>query len=519
MIEPMWKRLCRHADPGHVDKLVTAFKNCRDGPYTILAVHIVGVAPADFNKRNLQGYTYEVIGGNHTRLALQKLLAEDPSADAYRNVRARVYCDLSDSLAKRVGMDHNNIHFALESTSADRLFTFRAAAYAEAGYTNEADLTTVDLTPSQKKQIEDPWKDGLVTMLAVVPTVKASRRRRLTNLYGLETRLATASCRVWNKLCEFVEKWQQGGILKQPKGSRILRTCNLKFLDGKDEEKKMELLQKLLNGDLEYGFDNESQDKGKKKKQKRAMEMSRDSAVAGAGVPAPVPGTSSPERAPEGEEDKVSPSSADTSDGKDAVIDKQAAELQTLRAKLASLKESYKKKEMELRAAHDQLEEARADTKNLQLEIKQSREEQKKMLLELEGLRENTGDGARPSASGMLKTTNGKGNKRNISGDSQDNQNNYEVDEMIAFKGTTEDKDPVPWFGRVVVSKPLKVRWYDKKTDDDTYQEEVDSDGVPLKDEFISAKDVVCTVNFNDDMTLAQEEHLRVFGMPQFSAN
>eukprot|EP00058_Branchiostoma_floridae_P022020 XP_002607510.1 hypothetical protein BRAFLDRAFT_69941 [Branchiostoma floridae] len=53
-IEHMWKRLCQHADSGHVDKLATAFRNCPDGPYTILAVHIVWVTSAEFNMEGIR---------------------------------------------------------------------------------------------------------------------------------------------------------------------------------------------------------------------------------------------------------------------------------------------------------------------------------------------------------------------------------------------------------------------------------------------------------------------------------
>ncbi|CAH1242448.1 Hypp6713 [Branchiostoma lanceolatum] len=136
--------------------------------HTILAVHIPVLAPELFDSRKLQDYTYEVIGGNHTRLALQKLHSEDPDEDIFKTTMARVYCDLPDSLARKVGIDHNKIQFALPPSAAGRLFSFRAAAYAEAGYTDEADLTTVE--PLLMKDKESRWMDGLITMLYVKGT-------------------------------------------------------------------------------------------------------------------------------------------------------------------------------------------------------------------------------------------------------------------------------------------------------------------------------------------------------------
>ncbi|CAH1242451.1 Hypp6718 [Branchiostoma lanceolatum] len=73
------------------------------------AVHIPGLAPELFDSRKLQDYTYEVIGGNHTRLALQKLHSEDPDEDIFKTTMARVYCDLPDSLARKIGIDHNKM--------------------------------------------------------------------------------------------------------------------------------------------------------------------------------------------------------------------------------------------------------------------------------------------------------------------------------------------------------------------------------------------------------------------------
>ncbi|CAH1240865.1 Hypp6137 [Branchiostoma lanceolatum] len=63
-------------------------------------------------------------------------------------------CDLPDSLARKIGNDHNKIHFALPPSAPDRLYSCRAAAYAEAGYTDETDLTTVEplLTSHYERQ-------------------------------------------------------------------------------------------------------------------------------------------------------------------------------------------------------------------------------------------------------------------------------------------------------------------------------------------------------------------------------
>ncbi|CAH1242499.1 Hypp6776 [Branchiostoma lanceolatum] len=89
----------------------------------------------------------------------------------------------------------------------------------------------------------------------------------------------------------------------------------------------------------------------------------------------------------------------------------------------------------------------------------------------------------------------------------------YDVGQMIAVIGTANTTDPIPWFGRVVATKPLKVRWYDIDNDDSKYHVERDSDGKPLKDQEIAPKKVLTAVTFNADMSLPQDEHIRVFSM------
>ncbi|CAH1242367.1 Hypp6624 [Branchiostoma lanceolatum] len=85
--------------------------------------------------------------------------------------------------------------------------------------------------------------------------------------------------------------------------------------------------------------------------------------------------------------------------------------------------------------------------------------------------------------------------------------------QMIAVIGTANTTDPIPWFGRVVATKPLKVRWYDIDNDDNKYHVERDSDGKPLKDQEIAPKKVLTAVTFDADVSLPQEEHIRVFSM------
>ncbi|CAH1242305.1 Hypp6559 [Branchiostoma lanceolatum] len=141
---PHWSRLCRQPDPDHVQDLTARFKATPGMAFTIMAVHLPGITPEAFQPDMVNKYTYEVLGGNHTRLALQHLRQEQPDNNCFNTRMAKVYCDLIDSLAKRIGMQHNDGNFHLSAGFKEQLYSFLAAAYAAAGYTDEASLTTVE---------------------------------------------------------------------------------------------------------------------------------------------------------------------------------------------------------------------------------------------------------------------------------------------------------------------------------------------------------------------------------------
>ncbi|CAH1242537.1 Hypp6814 [Branchiostoma lanceolatum] len=520
MITPLWKRLCRHPDQSHVDALAAKFKGCPGGQYTILAVHIPGLALGLFKSSKLQDYTFEVIGGNHTRLALQKLNSEANGAN-YKTAMARVFCDLPDNLARRIGMDHNKIHFAMPPSAADLLFSFRAAAYAEAGYTNEADLITVEIQLTKDK--ETRWKDGLITMLEIKGTEDMTPRKQFSNKHGPEIRLALSSCRIWNILTEYVQKWHEGGILCQPKKGTHLKTCHLKFLDGKTDEVKIDLLQKLIDKELEYNFWSKKKKQGKgtkgaagvkatvtEKNTDAESEQENESGSESGSESGTEAESKQPDEGDNDKDAKIKKLEADvqtmrdqlasskdkdakikkleadvqtmrdqlaSSKDKDAKIKKLEADVQTMRDQLASSKACYSEKERELKAVLDQLEEEKATSANLRYETEQSGEEQTNMLLELEGFRESP---------------------------------LYKVNDFVVVRGDANDgDDTVPWFAKVVAVYPSKrrltLRWH-VPNEEGVYTREIKG-GKDLKDDITRFDDIVTTVQMSKDMKLPVKEY------------
>ena len=70
-----------------------------------------------FNEAHPEAFTYETLGGNHSRIALQELLNEDKQLAAlpyYRSRLVSVYSGLSDKQATHLTLRHNK---ATEYTS------------------------------------------------------------------------------------------------------------------------------------------------------------------------------------------------------------------------------------------------------------------------------------------------------------------------------------------------------------------------------------------------------------------
>ncbi|XP_019622105.1 PREDICTED: uncharacterized protein LOC109468291 [Branchiostoma belcheri] len=516
MVSPHWRRLCRQPEPSHVEDLRVKFKATPDMSFTVLAVHLPGITPEAFQPNEIATYEYEVLGGNHTRLALQKLRQEQPDNTSFQTRMAKVYCGLPDSLAKRVGIVHNDANFYLPAVLKDRLYTFRAAVYAEAGFTDEASLTTVE--PPRNKATEGRWKDGLCTMLGIVDTQNTSKRKILSNQHGVEVRLAMSSCRVWAAVTQFIARWEEGRIRKQPRSAgrrHEIKGHHLRFLNKREtDDEKVDVLEKLMSGELEYKFDlKKVQDKDAGGSAEASTTKQRSSRA---------------EKDTPGKDDSIcAPKTAGGSEAtqpdkqKDDTIAQLRAEVKRLEKELQCLKETHKKTEGDLLK---KLEEEKASCKNLQYEKAQMEEEQKRLLWDLGNLREKSNEGSQISDENEQATSKGLGQKRHVSGEGGDADQAvraksrrtavnkdplYKVGDFVVIAGEANDgKDRVPWFARVITTDPAKqrltLRWY-VPNKEGVYEREV-LDGKPLKDESIRYAEILTSVQLTDRMTLPEEE-------------
>lgn len=105
LVAPGESREVRPLDPEHAKKLEKDMKRNPDCNFTKLLLHIrKDPHEVDVEKLNSGEYTFEVLGGNHTRYALQTLGQHNMFVDA------AVYAGLSDGQALCLGLQHNQLH-------------------------------------------------------------------------------------------------------------------------------------------------------------------------------------------------------------------------------------------------------------------------------------------------------------------------------------------------------------------------------------------------------------------------
>ncbi|XP_078614424.1 uncharacterized protein LOC144883703 [Branchiostoma floridae x Branchiostoma japonicum] len=238
---------------------------------TVLIGNIPEMTTEHYDRTRVDRYRYEVIGGNHTRIALQEILRDTPEKLDVASVHMHIYCGLPDDLAKRVGMAHNNVmNYSKPETTLDQLISMRASLYNKAGFTRAGDMSSVE--PPAEKKTKDAWKEGLAVMLRCDGDEETKPRKQLNNRHRRSISLAEMPCAVWNGITEFAKKWEERRILGQKKTE--LKPTHLGFLDDDDETaKQVSTLQGLNNGELDYKEVMQTSEANKSEKKKNKQKM------------------------------------------------------------------------------------------------------------------------------------------------------------------------------------------------------------------------------------------------------
>ena len=106
LCEPSAGILYRNADKAHVAKLKKELKERPDSRFTMM----VGCTSDTEDLTKLEvpgGGRVEVLGGNHTRIALQELAADPALGSRFQHWNVQLYRTLPETLALKVSYDHN----------------------------------------------------------------------------------------------------------------------------------------------------------------------------------------------------------------------------------------------------------------------------------------------------------------------------------------------------------------------------------------------------------------------------
>ena len=109
MVGPSEGRGVRQLDDSYLKVLEERIRNAPNAIVAPLVASIKLAGNERFNEKDLESYTYEMIGGNHSRTVLQKLI-DEPLLRLEASLHHRlaiVYQNLTDEEALSIGKMHN----------------------------------------------------------------------------------------------------------------------------------------------------------------------------------------------------------------------------------------------------------------------------------------------------------------------------------------------------------------------------------------------------------------------------
>ena len=159
--EPRKEFLVRQVDDKHVEFLKTVLASDLKQHYMIMAVH-AECNKQDFDVNEID--SFEVIGGNHTRCALQELVKDQSfikGEECDMNVHVMVYCNLTTVEALTIGVKHNEERKnAKPETSVDAIKRFRRMLYLAGGSLQKENTCDPPSDTSSTKT----WKMNVATV-------------------------------------------------------------------------------------------------------------------------------------------------------------------------------------------------------------------------------------------------------------------------------------------------------------------------------------------------------------------
>ena len=138
LVEPAASRLIRQPHEPYIKGLKEEMKK---NPTCDVAPIVAMVKLTDgqkFDEAHPEAFTYETLGGNHSRIALQELLNEDKQLATlpyYRSRLVSVYSGLSDKQATHLALRHNKAtEYTSKLTTQDKVGVCLCPMHCESLY-------------------------------------------------------------------------------------------------------------------------------------------------------------------------------------------------------------------------------------------------------------------------------------------------------------------------------------------------------------------------------------------------
>ena len=164
LISPGDQSLFRKLTPVHIQELKNEIARNPRSNFTLMVVNV----PNSVDLRQVKtpgAYKYEVLGGNHTRAAIQALLNENPGDERFAYWPVRLYAGLNIQQCLSIGNTHNRMHqFILNTSFAEYVQLFRKELFRLAGK-----MEGVDDTPELpfRGGLMEKWKSSLCGILHI----------------------------------------------------------------------------------------------------------------------------------------------------------------------------------------------------------------------------------------------------------------------------------------------------------------------------------------------------------------
>ncbi|XP_061193390.1 uncharacterized protein LOC133201612 [Saccostrea echinata] len=251
LISPSDESLVRSLDDEHLEKIYTQIKKSH-GHYTTL----IGVVKTEIENpevlRNPNVAEIEIIGGNHTRKVLQRLLQEGILDDDYCAL-VDVYENLTTAQILHLGFMHNEIHeSSRKMTFKEKVLLFRKLRF---GVLAE----------------EENTRKGAILWRGRVATVTNKTRNEVKNAYKVHLNLASQDKEVWECIEKVFQACKCGSVKGLKSSDELSQYDFLHFSKVKEVEERKQLLLKLAEGSIDVAEFRENTRKQRALKGKKSI--------------------------------------------------------------------------------------------------------------------------------------------------------------------------------------------------------------------------------------------------------